>query len=424
MLLSENMHNDMILHVDGDNFFVSCELTRFPSLKGKPVIVGEDRGIACAMSPEAKALGITRGMPVFKIRREFPQVVILTSHFELYQKYSDRLNRILKRYSYQVEEYSIDECFAILRASEMQQYGSWEAYLSEIKKVVQGELGVTFSFGIAQTKVLAKIASSVQKPNGCTVLDSVEVSDQALKELPIEKVWGIGRKLSKNLKIRGIDTAFIFAQIPLSTIEKWYGKPIQELWLEMNGKRMMSITHRHDLPKSLQTTRSFQGSTDKAYIFSELSRNIEIICARMRQYKLATNSMSFFLKHGMWEYTYDYASFSIPTSDPRECIRQSEIVFNKLYEKGVKFKATGVTAYGLIESKRIPKDMFGYSLVREEDSKILSVIDSIRTRFGRTSINFASSIESITAREKHDRELDSKDPYIYNLPLPYLGEVH
>src|SRR5690349_5632731 len=103
-----------ILHIDGDGFFAYCEIARFPHLRGKPVVVGEDRGIACAMTYEAKRLGITRGMPIFKIRKEFPQVTILSSHFELYEHYARMLFGLLEPQVAVLERYSIDECFALV----------------------------------------------------------------------------------------------------------------------------------------------------------------------------------------------------------------------------------------------------------------------------------------------------------------------
>src|SRR3989338_9935236 len=99
-----------ILHIDGDAFFASCEISRRPDLKGKPVVVGEERGIACALTYEAKALGVYREMPIFKIRQEYPQVAVLSSHFELYEKYRENLVQILRENLPLVESYSIDEC--------------------------------------------------------------------------------------------------------------------------------------------------------------------------------------------------------------------------------------------------------------------------------------------------------------------------
>lgn len=97
-VLDKEGYVPVILHVDGDNFFVSCEVARLPHLYGKPVVVGAERGIATAMNVQAKQLGITRGMPVFKIKKEFPSVTILPAHFELYEKYSDNLFSILTNY--------------------------------------------------------------------------------------------------------------------------------------------------------------------------------------------------------------------------------------------------------------------------------------------------------------------------------------
>src|ERR1051326_9031875 len=99
---------NLYFHADGDSFFVSCELTAHPELKGKPVIVGADRGIAVAMSPEAKKLGVTRGMPVFRIKKLYPQVIILPHHFDLYQDIARGLHQILQSYFEAIEVYSID----------------------------------------------------------------------------------------------------------------------------------------------------------------------------------------------------------------------------------------------------------------------------------------------------------------------------
>src|SRR5688572_26380317 len=103
-----------ILHIDGDSFFASVETSLNPRLRGLPVVTGKERGIASAMSKEAKALGISRGMPIFKIKKEFPQVVILSSDYGTYELFAQRMFAIVRRYAREVEEYSIDECFATL----------------------------------------------------------------------------------------------------------------------------------------------------------------------------------------------------------------------------------------------------------------------------------------------------------------------
>src|ERR1035437_10757246 len=100
-----------ILHVDGDSFFTSCEVSLDVSLRGKAVVTGHERGIATAMSKEAKALGVVRGMPIFQIKKEFPQITIVNSNYFAYGLFAERMYNIVRRYTPFVEEYSIDECF-------------------------------------------------------------------------------------------------------------------------------------------------------------------------------------------------------------------------------------------------------------------------------------------------------------------------
>ncbi len=103
-----------ILHVDGDAFFAACEVASKPHLRGKPVVTGLERGIASAMTYEAKAMGVKRGMPIFEIRKICPKAIILPSDYETYGFFSIRMYEIVRRYTPEIEEYSIDECFADL----------------------------------------------------------------------------------------------------------------------------------------------------------------------------------------------------------------------------------------------------------------------------------------------------------------------
>ena len=105
----QNFDGRAIIHIDGDSFFASCEIALNPKLKGKPVVTGHERGIASAMSPEAKALGIYRGMPVFQIKQLYPQVVVVASNFQTYGTFAERMYNIVRRYTDAVSEYSIDE---------------------------------------------------------------------------------------------------------------------------------------------------------------------------------------------------------------------------------------------------------------------------------------------------------------------------
>ena len=183
-----------ITHIDGDAFFASCEQSRNPSLQGKPVITGKERGIVASMSYEAKARGVTRGMRLFEVKRLCPDAVLLPSDYETYSLLSTRFFAIVRRYTPDVEEYSIDECFCDLTGLRRPLRMSYEQMAERIKRDLDRELGFTFSVGLAPNKVLAKLASKWQKPSGLTVIPGHDIH-LFLQDLPVGKVWGIGPTL-------------------------------------------------------------------------------------------------------------------------------------------------------------------------------------------------------------------------------------
>lgn len=286
-----------IIHIDGDSFFASCEMARRPDLMGLAVVTGEERGIATAMSTEAKRLGITRGMPVHQIKREFPSVVILRSDYESYAMYSKRMNDIVRRYTPEVEEYSIDECFADITGLRQSLRMSYEDIARSIKHDLQTELGMTFSVGLSITKVLAKTASKWQKPDGLTTIPGYEI-EKYLSQTPAKSIWGIGPNTAVYLEKLGIKTALELAKKDLNFVETYLTKPIIELWRELRGESILQLsTGKKTEYKSIMKTRTFTpASADPTVILGELSRNIESACARLRHYGLYAKEINFYIK--------------------------------------------------------------------------------------------------------------------------------
>jgi DNA polymerase-4/DNA polymerase V len=166
----EQLKEKVILHMDGDAFFVSVEVAKDPSLRGKPVVTGAERGIVSALSYEAKALGVTRGMPIFRVKKLFPTVIVLPGDYQSYAKYSSMMFDIVRRYADDVEEYSIDECFAELTGLDKPLKMTYREIAERIKQEVNVELDLSVTVGVAPTKVLAKVASKWVKPNGLTII--------------------------------------------------------------------------------------------------------------------------------------------------------------------------------------------------------------------------------------------------------------
>jgi len=217
-----------VVHIDGDAFFASCEQSRDLSLQGKPVVTGKERGIAASMSSEAKARGVTRGMRIFEIKRLCPDASILPSDYETYSLLSKRLFSIVRRYTPEVEEYGIDECFCDVTGLRRVFRRSYPEMAHHIKRELDTELGVTFSVGLAPNKVLAKIASTWQQPSGFTTIPGPDIH-HFLAQLPVSTVWGIGNNTAALLAKHRVCTALDFARKEEVWVKKWLTKPFYQI---------------------------------------------------------------------------------------------------------------------------------------------------------------------------------------------------
>ena len=394
--MNERSLNSYFLHVDGDSFFAACELTLRPDLVGRPVVVGEDRGIAVAMNQEAKKLGVTRGMPTFKIKKYFPQVIMLPHHFDLYRKISKKVFEILLSYVERVEEYSIDECFAVVKPSDITFYGGEKKMIEAIKKEIFDTVGVTYSFGLARTKALAKTASKLQKPNGCVVLATLEDEINALKNSTIDSVWGIGWRTNPVMKELGIKTAYDFAYYPPSYIEKHFSGPVVVLQQELLGNPINDVYDNVDPrdQKSIQSTCTFRPSSDDpVIIWAELAENTEAACEHARRLGLLSNSISCYVKTAEFKYHSIDLKLSLYTTNPGTMLNEMESIFPKLLVWGEKIRATGVTLHGLVREECVPRDLFGKQDDMISSLSVEKIADDMRAKFGRGTIRRASSLK-------------------------------
>src|SRR5512136_649759 len=145
-----NLHSwpRAIAHIDGDAFFTSCEEAIHPELRGKPLITGGERGIVACASYSAKKLGIKRGVPLHEARKICPGLIILPSDYETYSLFSRRMFEIMRRFTPDVEEYSIDEAFSDLTGMRRALHSSYEEIALNMKKSIERELAITVSVGL------------------------------------------------------------------------------------------------------------------------------------------------------------------------------------------------------------------------------------------------------------------------------------
>lgn len=423
-----------ILHIDGDSFFASCEVAKNPALKGKCVITGSERGIASAMTYEAKAKGVTRGMRVFEILKVCPEAIILPSDYETYSIYSERMYNIVKRYTPEVDEYSIDECFADITGLRGLLHMSYEKIAENIKHDLDTELGMTFSVGLAPTKVLAKVASKWAKPSGLTFIP-LNKAHEFLAKLSIDKIWGIGIQTSALLNKFGVMTAYDFTSKSETWVTEHLAKPYFEIWQELRGTYIFKIDlgQKH-IYKSISKTKTFTPpSNNKAYIFSQLSKNVENACIKVRRHGLVTPQINFFLKTQDFKYHGMEVKLSSAVSIPEEIIKAIEKSFDKVYQPYVLYRATGITLEKLTENTTTQMDLFGKSVSVEKTKVIYDFVDSLSLKYGKHAVFLGSSLKAmVKSAHEGDRSLTAErttdlfkgETKRKRLGIPMLGNAY
>ena len=382
-----------ILHLDANAFFASVEQAVNPELKGKPVVVGKERGIVTAVSYEGKALGIKRGMTIAEVKRRFPQAVILESDYEKYALFSQRMFEILRGFTPIVEEYSIDEAFADLKGLRRYYRASYEEIGYRIKETIKKELGITVSVGISLTKVLAKIASNWIKPDGLTLISGREIHHY-LEKLPISEVWGIGPQTEALCHKLGIYTALDFARAKEEFIKKHFTKPHYEIWLELRGIQVYPVleTFKNSY-RSLSKSISFTPTADKEFLLSQSAFNLEQVCFKARRYGLLAKKLIYFLKDEEFKVHSIEINLPYPTAYPKELLPLLRKAFENLFYEGISYRQVGVILTDLSPKRSFQLTLFEKSSQSiEMKEKLYEALDSIILKYGRTFLTHGVSL--------------------------------
>ncbi|MDH3977758.1 MAG: DNA polymerase IV [Gammaproteobacteria bacterium] len=431
--LSLRAYPRAIVHVDADSFFASVEQAVNPKLRGKPVVTGKERGIASAVSIEAKQLGVKRGMNIREIRQVCPGIIHVPSDYETYSLYSKRLFEIVRRYTPVVEEYSIDECFAEITGLRRPLKLSYEGICEAIKRDLEHELDIGMSLGLAPTKVVAKIASKWNKPSGLVTIPGRQLH-QFLDKIPVVDVWGIGGMTERHLNSLGIRTALQFARQNEWWIKRHVTKPHQEIWHELNGRSVLPLEteERHDY-KSISKTKTFTPATaDRDYVLAQLAKNTENACIKARRHGLRARRFYFLLRTEDYRHCGYEMRLSNPTNAPNVLMSLIREHLDRIYRPDTRYRLTGVVLSQLQEEAYGQADLFGETISIDRMEKVLGVADQIDKKYGKHTVYFGTSHQAIKGKqytgeraEKSRRatqtfkgEGDRK-----HLGLPMLGDV-
>lgn len=382
-----------VAHIDADAFFASCEQAMNPELKSQPVVTGKERNIVASMSYEAKAMGILRGMPIFRAQKICPALRVLPSDYETYCLISQRMFSIMRRFTPTVEEYSIDEGFLELNGLRRLYRKGYPEIAGDIRQAIEKELGIPVSAGLSTTKTLAKLASKYRKPRGFTAVPGTRIHG-FLPNIQAGQVCGLGPNTSALLRKRNIVTAWDYVRTPEGQIKDLLGKTGVELWHELRGEMVYPVNPRaKTVYASISKTKTFTPpSSDYNYLKAQLYRNTESAFLKLRRHGLRTKSLAIFLTHQNFQTFGLEGKLSRESVSPVEAFPLIEKMLRSLFREHRPCRRTGVVLAALKPDTSLQYDLFEAPLGMLRTKNLYQSIDQINAAFGKHTVSSAAGL--------------------------------
>ncbi len=384
-------HN-AVAHIDADCFYVSCEMSRRPDLKGRPVCVLSNQGaFVIAKSYDAKDRGVTTAMSIRDAKKLVPDAVFLNPEFRFYGQLSDKLFSILRRYSPEVEIYSIDEAFIDMNGIRTLWRKSFRQLGDEIRAAVKREVGISVSVGIANTRTLAKIASESNKPDGTTVVSGKRVL-RFLAGVDVGDIPGIGRNRQALLHKFDIRTAADFSQADDALIHRLLGRHGMVLWQELNGNVVQQFEIRPPTPKSVARTASMgQLSDDRTLISAHLSHHTHRLVSDLVARGLLAERISVFLTLESFECSGIEMRLEYPTSSLKKITEAVKKAFVLLYQPATLYRGCGTIATHMRKASGVTHDLFGVMQSDLRQTELMLTINRINRKYGNHMVTSAAA---------------------------------
>jgi DNA polymerase IV len=388
--------NRRVVHVDMDAFYAAVEQLDHPEYRGYPVIVGADpkaghgRGVVSTASYEARIFGVHSAMPISQAYRLCPQAIYLPVRMARYHEISGRILAIFQRYTDSVEPVSIDEAFLDVTGS-TQLFGPVEDIARRIKHDILHEEHLIASVGVAPNKFLAKLASDLSKPDGFLVLQGSEI-EAFLDDLPVSRLWGVGKKTTHQLEALGLRTIGQVARWSVVHLTKRFGSLGSHIWQLAHGIDERPVTpHRH--AKSIGAETTFRADTDDIEV---LRRTLLELAEKVGQRLRADGYMA-------TKVTLKYRDADFVTRTRTQGLAEPTAVAIDLYRVAsqllprVPNTQRNVRLLGIVASELSSVDQQQLSLFSDAAQKRLQAEraeDAIKARFGPRAIIRAALLDS------------------------------
>jgi len=399
----------LYLHLDMNCFYAQVEQQTY-NLYGLPVAMGGwrkpngvARGIVATASYEARALGIKTAMSAFEASQICPYLVFLQIDYDKYKAISRELKSILENFSPDVEKYSMDEYFMDITFLLKKTRAGLEAFAGRIKQEIYRRLGLVCSVGIATSKTYSKLASDLMKPAGLSLILTPDDAAQYIYPLPVDEVWGIGRRRSNHLRKQGIYT--------IADAVKQGKAPFQKLFGEMQGRLFWETVTGRDkarvlandihIPDEVSYMHTFSDWTDDPIeVKGEIVKAVKKVCYRMRGYERKARKWGCHIRYqeAHWEgYSFTFNTPGFTNLDDyvlNACLPGAMRIIKSALKKGIKIRGIGLHTIEMQQTEQL--EIFFRE--KEEVRHLYRAADCLNNCYGPDTVAKAAIHESVKGK--------------------------
>ncbi|MCI8587306.1 MAG: DNA polymerase IV [Clostridia bacterium] len=388
-----------ILHVDVNNAFLSW--TAIERLKNGetvdirtiPAVIGGNEemrsGIVLAKSMKAKECGIVTGETLYQARKKCPNLKVYEGNYYKYKDYSEQLYRLLLEYTDKIERFSIDECFL-----DMTNYLLGKELIEkakEINKRVKEELGFTVNVGVANNKLLAKMASDFTKPDKIHTLYKEEIPSK-MWVLPVGELFMLGRKTVPKLYNMRIKTIGDLAKTDVKILVKKFGKHGQMMWEYANGIDNSEVHYIKEKPKGIGNSTTLPIDISNIEKLKEILLVLtEQVAYRLRKYEMLANVVNVQLRTKEFQNFSHQQRLDVATSNTKDIYNKAKKLLEEMYKPGMEIRLVGMRVDNLIEKDEQQLSFFSQADDNKQQ-KIDKTIDEIKQKYGSKSITRAGKM--------------------------------
>jgi DNA polymerase IV len=399
-----------ILHVDMDAFYASVEQRDDPRLRGQPLIVGgtSNRGVVAAASYEVRKFGVRSAMPIREALRRCPHAICVKPRMSVYREVSHQVFAIFHEYTPVVEGLSLDEAFLDVTAS-LALKGDAVSIARGIKDRIRASTQLGASVGVAPNKLVAKIASDLEKPDGLTVV-TPQTMRATLDPLSVRRLPGLGRKLGERVEAAGLATLGELRVAPDAVLWPIFGRDSQRMRERAAGLDERPVMSEWD-EKSISAEETFFSDlADPARMRAEVLRLADRASARMRAQNLAAGCVQVKIRRADFTTFTRQKRFEPSSTDSRTIAKiAAELLTAWLDEQPrAKVRLLGVGVNHLHAADQL--DLFSANTATGPGTALDATVDLIRERFGNLAVRRGSALPEARGEEESGEDLSEAAP--------------